>query len=175
MQSGQPAGRPSAVSVNIATFVRFSTEPTVTATHTTRSEGGNDLMSNVHINDVLCTEMYGMTVRSGCHLRPVNVGFTVDRVTLGQAFSQYFGFPVSIIPPLLHTPLIYSFIHSSIHPSILPTPTLHNVSNCQRHQSTSLSHTSWQQKYAATFVLLVTANPTCSKTQAHNFCLHTLY
>jgi hypothetical protein len=29
----------------------------------------------------------------------VHVGFVVDREALGQVFSEFFGFPVSIIPP----------------------------------------------------------------------------
>jgi hypothetical protein len=39
-------------------------------------------------------------------LRPVHVGLVVDKVALGQIFSEFFGFPVNIIPPWLFT-LIY--------------------------------------------------------------------
>jgi hypothetical protein len=42
-------------------------------------------------------------------LRAFHVGCVVDKMALGQLFSEYFGFStVIIIPPVLHTdPLIY--------------------------------------------------------------------
>jgi hypothetical protein len=52
-------------------------------------------------------------------LRLVHVVFVVDKVALGQVFSKYVSFPVSITPPMLCT-------HPSIHPSIHPSWPLYN-------------------------------------------------
>jgi hypothetical protein len=41
---------------------------------------------------------------------PVHLGFVVDEMSLAQVFSEYFGFPLSVLFP--YDP--YSFIHLSL-------------------------------------------------------------
>jgi hypothetical protein len=55
----------------------------------------------------------------GFNPRPVHVGFTVDEVTLGQAFLRVLKFPpFNVIPPVLHTHFFYL------------SQMLYNISNC---------------------------------------------
>jgi hypothetical protein len=58
------------------------------------------------------------TVENQVKPRPVDVGFVVDKATVGQDFIRVLWFsPVSIFPPMLHTQ---------------SSPTLYNPSNDQR-------------------------------------------
>jgi hypothetical protein len=72
--------------------------------------------------------------RPGFDPRPINAGFVLDKVSLGQAFLRVFRFPpVTIVSsmPVLINYFISSFIHSFIHSSIHPSATLNSRTNWQ--------------------------------------------
>lgn len=58
----------------------------------------------------------------GFNPKPDYMGYTVDKVALGQVFAHYVGFLLSVY--FLQPATVYSFIH-------LP-PTIHNPSNSDR-------------------------------------------
>jgi len=70
--------------------------------------------------------------------RLMNVGFVVDKVALGQVSLRVcLFFPVSIVPPLLHTPLILSYVHSFIHSFIHSSTTLCSLAVDATQQDTA--------------------------------------
>jgi len=70
-----------------------------------RSKPGNLPKSNalLEIGENWIAKILSLLRRTGFSPSSVRVGFVVHKVALRQVFLQYLSFPVSIIPPMLHT------------------------------------------------------------------------